>query len=121
MASGSKVKQGRLFDVSARGHVVMRAGARRTDPSTSHDAALDVEVNGHADTHRDLCLAAVRRRPGQTGAEIAVAACLERHEASRRLPELRGVGLVRNGDSRVCVVCGTRQMTWWPTTEGDLR
>lgn len=88
------------------------AQARRTDPATSHEAARQVEASGVASHQRERCLAEVRRLSGQTAAEIADRTGLERHVPSRRLPELRRQGLVRNGAARTCNVCSTRQMTW---------
>lgn len=55
---------------------------------------------------------------GLTAAEIAERTGLERHAPSRRLPELRQAGAVRNGEIRVCTVRGRRSLTWFPTTEG---
>jgi hypothetical protein len=88
--------------------------SRTTDPQTSRDAAALMEATGTATAHRATCLAEVKRLPGQTAAEIAQALGMERHEPSRRLPELRQRGLVRNGISRICMVQGHRSMTWWP-------
>jgi CRP-like cAMP-binding protein len=93
------------------------ARARRTDPDTSHDAAEDVEREGHASRQREACLRVVRDTPGLTAAEIAQAAGLERHAPSRRLPELRDMGLVRNLDDRTCTVTRRLSMTWWPVGE----
>lgn len=91
-----------------------KAKARRTDPSTSHQAARNVEALGTASDQRSACLREVWRKPGQTAAEIAAAVGLERHAPSRRLPELREVGSVMNGHARMCNVQGTQSMTWWP-------
>lgn len=92
----------------------MRARARCTDPVTSHEAAAAVEAIGGAASQRDRCLQVVRATPGRTAAEIARAADMERHVPSRRLPELRDAGLVRNDGARICDVTGTRSMLWWP-------
>ena len=94
------------------------ARARNSDPSTSHDAATAMERSGIAAAHRQICLEAVRRKPGQTGAEIALAVGLERHEPSRRLPELRDAGLIENREVRFCSVRGRRSMTWYPVSKG---
>jgi len=110
------------------GHALVR----RTDPSTSHRAANEMERTGAVTQQASICLAEVRRHPGQTSAEIAVACGLERHIPARRLPGLRDAGKVANyyRDSewqniegkqarerytRVCRVTGNRSMTWWPT------
>ena len=90
------------------------ARARSSDPRSSYDAAQEVETSGVASDQRDLCLAAVRKQPGQTAAEIARETGLERHAPSRRLPELREFGLVENGDLRPCLATGRKSLTWFP-------
>lgn len=89
------------------------ANYKKHGPETSKAAAIATEASGRAPTHRAMLLRAVQTRPGRTSAELAVACALDRHEAARRLPELRQAGLVRNGEVRVCDVQGTKQMTWW--------
>ena len=88
--------------------------ARRTDPDTAHLAAAGVAASGAAARQRDACLRVVRAAPGLTAAEVAERAGMERHAPSRRLPELRELGLVRNGEDRVCHVTRRLSMTWWP-------
>lgn len=87
---------------------------RSTDPDTSRLADEEIEKSGRAGCQRDLCLAEVRRQPGQTSAEIAQSLGLERHVPARRLPELRFMGLVRNQSIRKCNVTGKKCVTWWP-------
>ena len=94
------------------------AKSRRTDPITSRQAASEAESSGRAASQRAICLARVNSHPGQTAAEIALAAGLERHVPSRRLPELRDQGLIVNGESRICEATGRRSMTWHPAKGG---
>ncbi len=89
------------------------ARARTVDPETSHSAAFDVEASGKAETQRKSCLEEVRRNPGRTAAEIAVACGLERHVPSRRLPELRDAGMIQNREKRICRVMKRASMTWY--------
>ncbi len=91
----------------------MQATSRVTDPDTSQAAAVKVEATGGADRQRLTCLWEVRRLSGQTAAEIAQATGLERHVPSRRLPELRQAGEVKNGWSRECHETGNLSMTWY--------
>jgi len=93
-----------LFEAKAR--------ARRTDPQTSHVAAKNVERSGGAKDQRSKCLEIVKGNPNLTAAEIAVKAGMERHVPSRRLPELREMGLVVNGKARKCRAVGSVSMTW---------
>lgn len=90
------------------------AHARSQDPVTSHEAAHAMEVSGIAAAHRHRCLTAVETTPGLTAAEISEAVGLERHEPSRRLPELRDQGLIVNGALRICRARGRRILTWYP-------
>lgn len=92
----------------------MHALARNTDPLTSHEAAETVERSGRAASQRHLCLLEVWKRPGSTAAEIAARTGLERHVPSRRLPELREAGQIKNGPQRICTVTGNSSMTWEP-------
>ena len=91
-----------------------KASARHDDPATSRAAAAKVEGSGKAATQRNACLKAVRGHPGWTAAEIAFATYQERHIPSRRLPELRTMGLVHNGETHLCSVTGNASMTWNP-------
>ena len=104
------------FSVFERGKLspLSTATARRDDPVTSHEAATTIEASGTAQARRELCLGLVRRSPGMTAAESANERGLDRHEPSRRLPELRHAGLVANGEARECQVVGSRSMTWLP-------
>ena len=93
------------------------AAARASDPPTSHQAADKVEASYVAQTHRAFCLACVELHPGCTSAECAQLSGLNRHEAARRLPELRHAGLVENAPARTCHVTGNRSITWRPVTK----
>ena len=94
------------------------ARARTSDPITSHQAAAQVEASGRAGSDRSRLLTAVRERPGLTAGELSdlcrFEGKLSRHDASKRLAELRHAGLVVNGEIRVCKVHGTKQMEWSP-------
>ena len=70
------------------------------------------ESSGKAASHRETILSYVRTFPGHTSAEIAAAIRMERHEVSRRLPELEKSGDVIRGPERVCSTNGTRMATW---------
>jgi len=112
------------------------ARARTLDPDTSHLAAQRVTDNGRAMNNRQLCFDAIVREPGLTSGEVAAITGLDRHEAARRLPELRedrpplNRPLLANlppsnpRRKRTCRICGTPSLTWWlaeaqvPTTNG---
>lgn len=89
---------------------------RSSDPAPSRIAAEKVTRTGDAQSNRSILLAAVEANPGRTAVELAHLTGVERHEASRRLPDLRRAGLVRNGPERACSVTGGKMGTWWRTT-----
>ena len=87
--------------------------ARRTDPSTSKQAAVEVTASGERARQQNLCLGAVKERPGQTSAEVGRYLKTDRFMPARRLPELRAQGLVENGQERRCSVTGKSSLTWF--------
>lgn len=59
--------------------------SRTTDPSTSHEAARNVEASGTDANQRDTCLRCVMHNPGLTATQVAQRTKLGRHVPSRRL------------------------------------
>jgi CRP-like cAMP-binding protein len=108
----------KTIDGAGREH--FSAASRKTNPATSRTAARRHEAKGKAASNRHACLEALCAASGSTAAEIAQLAGLERHEASRRLPELRRAGLVKNGPARVCRVTGNLSLTWTTGQDGKL-
>jgi len=90
---------------------------RRVPSRIPYEATDEIPVREPAASQRHLCLLEVWKAPGSTAAEIARAARLKRHVPSRRLPELRRAGRVRNGPARLCSVTGNRSLVWFPATE----
>jgi len=99
----------------------MKARARVDDPVSSHLAAQDAERGGSASTQRLDVLNEVRRKAGQTSAEIAANLGLERHAPPRRLPELRDAGFVFNGNYKTCSITGRRSLTWCAVFDAEER
>jgi len=87
------------------------------EPTALPEIAEEVGSGNRVASQRHRCLLEVWKRPGRTAAEVARAAGLRRHAPSRRLPDLRRCGLVRNGHRRTCAVTGHPGMTWFPCTE----
>lgn len=86
--------------------------------SRTPDATTDEHpIRERAASQRHLCLLEVWKSPGRTAAEIAQAARLKRHVPSRRLPELRLAGRVKNGPIRLCSVTGNPSLVWFPAPE----
>ena len=99
--------------------------------TTSIEALNKHEDSGRVALHRKAVLRLVTNHPGSTAVQLHDNQWdlideyqLERHEISRRLPELRKSGLVHNGEPMVCTVSGSKQMTWLPgpapTKQGEL-
>lgn len=76
-----------------------------------------VEADTDKDFQRGRCLAAARKAPGATAAEIAETTGMGLYVPSRRLTELREAGLLRNGRSRPCRVTRRLSLTWYPVRE----
>lgn len=87
-----------------------------TDPA---ETTQNVESGDLASAQRKACLDEVIKNPGKTAAEIAKATGLDRHTPSRRLPELRLAGLVKNGPQRRCSTSHRQSLSWLPHKEGQ--
>lgn len=88
--------------------------ARRTDPISSVEAAVGHIASGKLTANLLALLQLVTAYPDSTAVELCEKTTLERHEVSRRLPDLRMRGLVYNGEPRDCKVNGSRMLTWCP-------
>jgi hypothetical protein len=71
--------------------------------------------NGKRATHAARVLDAVLAKPGHTADEIGDYTGLGRHEAARRLSDLKSKGQVWQGEHRECTIAHTRQVTWYST------
>lgn len=106
----------RLDKGSADLPLFVHARSRKSDPSTSHEAARRMTKSGVASAQAAAVLAIVRANPGCTSAEVGALMGddeRDRFVAGRRLPDLRAAGKVRNGDKRRCTVKGSMALTWW--------
>lgn len=104
--------QGDQIDWLAAPVVPPRARARRTDPSTSHEAAQAALSSGLIGQQAQAVLHAVQRWPGLTSLELGARMEIDRWAVARRLPELEAAHRVRRGEARQ--VNGRRHLTWWP-------
>lgn len=96
-----------------------RAHSRRSDPATSVDAARLIEGAGIATEHRRTLFKSVEQCPHHTAAEYAAMTGIDRHEVSRRLPELRPHFIINDPEPKRCTMKGTMAMTWAPNIEQD--
>lgn len=114
-----EVQHRRLPDVLAE-----TPRAANTDPVTSHIAAERIRDSGALGEQQRIVLAAVKRWPGSTSAELAEYLALDRlcdrrrwkeqrPMVARRLPELAPMQVERR-DVRACRVTGSKCVTWWP-------
>jgi len=60
-------------------------------------------------------LSALQQNPGLTSAELAMVMDCDRYQPARRLSSLERRGLVRRGRLKMCQVCQTLCLSWWPT------
>lgn len=86
--------------------------ARRTDPSTSREAAAEHVQSGRNGKQKVLVLAELERTSNVTSHELAVFWKLDRYIVARRLPELKEAGLAVVGPKRRCKVSRRRAVTW---------
>lgn len=103
--------------------------ARRDDPATSKMSARKVTRSGERKRQADAVLAAVRRWPDRTSAELAALMGVSRHLPARRLSELadeKNGALVERvlGDDgkplrRICAETGEPCMVWRAKAEGE--
>lgn len=98
--------------------------ARSTDPSSSHEAAEQMEKSGRRQRNIDLVVDFVKTHPGLTSKEIAVAMGnpdIDRYEVARRLADAKGVSL-RRGETRPYTACRNMKpcVTWWPIGKINL-
>ena len=89
--------------------------ARKSDPVTSHIAAETVQKTGKRSRNQGIALELVRRYPGRTACELSqLTDQMERHEMSRRLPEVAAQGLIHKGARRKSRATGNPAVTWHP-------
>ena len=97
--------------------------------TTSTIAHANHEATGTASGNREVVRLLVVHHPDSTAVELwcvhsRMQDHMNRHEISRRLPELRKAGLVHNGPARKCRVNGSLMLTWnpgpKPSTQGEL-
>ncbi len=100
------------------------ARARGSDPSTSHEAAQELERKGKGVGQRALCLRGLDEHPDSTPYELAKALGIEGIIPGKRLPELKIRGLAEPGEPRICKVRGTKARPWRRSVpalaQGDL-
>lgn len=92
----------------------MKPMARRTDPSTSHEAAAVLRNTGMHVTQQDVAAALVSSYPGKTYREL-----WERYEQRDSGVFENSVGLMRRlgevatkAEKRICTISGRRAVTW---------
>lgn len=88
--------------------------SRRTDPATSHLAALEITASGVRGTMMNRALAIVAQHPGKTAKELESLAKGEDGSIRKRLNDLWRMGRILKGNDRVCSISGKRAQTWLP-------
>lgn len=96
-----------------------QARAHRRDPSTSHEAAEQMNLSGMATEHRRIVLGLVRENPGLTGAELAYVSRGVLTQVQRRLRELVEDGNLSDPESlptlgkKLCSQTRRTCVRWW--------
>tara|TARA_Y100000310_G_C20243245_1_gene605618 strand:- start:61 stop:459 length:399 start_codon:yes stop_codon:yes gene_type:complete len=93
--------------------------ARTGDPVTSYEAEAAINRDGLRKTQSQAILDFVTETEGQVAGEIAEATGYGMHITSRRLADLKNLGLIRQGFPRTWEGSGRRQVTWWPAIEPE--
>lgn len=94
--------------------------ARRDGPLSSHLAGEESTLSGSRRSQAEQVMEIVRAAPGNTSAELAEDAFMDRYAVARRLPDLEHEERVHRGESRLCSVSGRLAVTWWPGPEPKL-
>lgn len=102
---------GDLFAIPMRR--IETPAARRSDPESSHRAAVEITASGARAHQQAQTIAAVRAFPGCTTQELAELTGLDRYALARRAPECVTAGAIRKGEQRTCAVTGRLALTWW--------
>ena len=88
--------------------------ARRTDPETSHRAALEMETSGQLKSDMMTALEAVREFPHRTATELEALIGCRDGKVRKRLAQLRRLGLIIRGSLKICPHTKRRCHTWEP-------
>lgn len=91
--------------------------ARKTDPSTSHEAARDLVSSGTLSRRINLALSVLVAHPGSTARELDRHANVTDGAVRKRLNDLRKHRLAETRGSRLCEVTGKTAQLWYPTTQ----
>lgn len=92
--------------------------AKRTDPSTSREAAASAVASGVVHRCEQLAIKMIGKYPGKTANELEMLAGVEKRVIGKRLSALREKKRIRNGETtRKCAVSGKRCQTWYLTGE----
>jgi hypothetical protein len=94
---------------------------RPTDPETSKLAAQQMFSSGAMDTQRAMVYDILVDNQGLTSRELADLSEGDMHQQrqifSRRLPDLKNLGLAKQGLARVCSSCNRKCVTWYLAEE----
>ena len=91
--------------------------SRNSDPVTSRLAARQMFESGALDTQRSFVYNVLSQNEGLTSRELAALVDGDKHEErarfSRRLPDLKNLGLAKQGEPRLCTSCNRTCVTWY--------
>jgi len=91
--------------------------SRAGNPATSYEAETSIDRDGSRRSQCQNILDSVLETEGRVAGEIAHTTGYGMHITSRRLADLKNLGLIRQGLPRTWEGSGRRQVTWWPVIE----
>ena len=88
--------------------------ARNSDPETSHKAAREMETSGQLNSDMMTALEAVREFPHRTATELEALLGCRDGKVRKRLAQLRRLGFIIRGDTKICPHTRRSCHTWEP-------
>lgn len=89
--------------------------ARRTDPTTSHEAGRIIDESGRRETLKAICLRAIELFPGSTAGQVGELTGLGHEKVWRRISDLKNDGLIVADGTEAWH--GRAQSKWWPAEQ----
>lgn len=88
--------------------------AKKTDPTTSHKGARSVTRSGRRINQISFCLRLVINNPGSICDELGEISGLGYRKVSKRLSDLKNLGLIEQCGERQSLESNHSQLRWWP-------
>ena len=105
-----QTEDGRAYELPVVSTAELPPRTHRNDPVSSHEAEAWMRDTGKLAAQARQALELIRRHPGRTSKELALATdALDRYQLARRLADLREQGFARTtGGGK-----GEGELRWW--------